>query len=157
MGTSDITVNSLNIGSGRTLTIGGARTLTISGAAAGSDLTFNGGGTITGGALKFAGAGPHVISNASGTGSISSTNAMTLLSPAVVTLNNNLSMGTLTVNSGASLDITNRILTLTGPGAALTVGGTLTTVANPEGGTPPPAAPPGDSILAGGSTITPPA
>ena len=150
IGTSDITVNSLNIGSGRTLTIGGARTLTISGAAAGSDLTFNGGGTITGGALKFAGAGPHVINNASGTGSLSPTNLLTVLSGATVTLNNDLVVGALTINSGGSMDITNRTLTLKGTG--LTVNGTfINPVANGDGVNP--GAPPGDGLLIVGSTV----
>jgi hypothetical protein len=125
IGTTDIDIYSLNIANGRILTISPGRTLTIDGAAAGSDLTLD--GIITGGALNFAGAGPHVITNAGGTGSLSSTNVMTLVSPASVTLNNNLQAGAVGVNSGATFNITNRTLSLNGSGAALAVGGTLTT------------------------------
>ncbi|HEY8189013.1 MAG TPA: hypothetical protein VIF64_23305, partial [Pyrinomonadaceae bacterium] len=122
---TDIDIFSLNLSNGRTLTINSGRTLTIDGAAATSDLTLD--GIISGGALNFAGAGPHVINNAGGTGSLSSTNVMTLLSPASVTLNQNLQAGAVAVNSGATFNITNRTLSLNGSGAALAVGGTLTT------------------------------
>jgi subtilisin-like proprotein convertase family protein len=121
---SDVTVNSLNIANGRTLTINGGRTLTISGAAAGSDLTLD--GIISGGALNFAGGGPHVINNAGGTGSLSSTNLATVLSGSTVTLNNNLQAGALAVNAGGSMNITNRTLSLNGSGAALVIAGGAT-------------------------------
>jgi hypothetical protein len=122
--TPDVSIYSLALGVNKTLTIDSGRTLTITGTT-GSDFLIN--GTVVGGALNFAGAGPHVITNPSGTGSISSTNVKTLLSPAVVNLNNDLQMGALAVNSGATMNITGRTLSLNGAGAALTVGGTLTT------------------------------
>jgi hypothetical protein len=123
--TVDVNIFSLSLANGRTLTINGGLILMISGGAAGSDLTLD--GIISGGALNFAGAGPHVINNAGGTGSLTSTNVTTLLIPASVTLNNDLQMGALAVNSGATMNITSRTLSLNGSGAALTIGGALTT------------------------------
>src|SRR5439155_20991677 len=103
---SNPTIYSLNIANVRTLTLTG-HTLTLSGTAA-SDLTFNNGGMIVGGALQLGGAGPHLINNAAGTGSIAPTNTITVLSPAVVTLQNNLQADSLTINAGGTLDISNR-------------------------------------------------
>jgi len=125
-----------------TLTITSGNTLTIDGAAAGSDLNFTGTipNVIAGGALQFAGAGPHIINNTSTLGSLSPTNAATVLSGATVMLSpNNMNMGTLAVNSGGTMDITNRTLGLQGAGAALTVAGTLTTTGSTvsfQGGAP---------------------
>ncbi len=124
IGTTDIGIFSLNISNGRTLTIGAGRILTIGGGA-GSDLTLD--GIISGGALQFGGAGPHVINNAGGTGSLSSTNLMTVLSGSTVNLNNNLQMGALTVIGGSIMNITNRTLSLNGAGAALSAAGSFTT------------------------------
>ena len=121
---SDINIFSLNLANGRTLTIEADNSLTINGSAAGSDLTLN--GIISGGTLFFAGAGPHVINNAGGTGSLSASNIMAVQSPAVVTLNNNLQAGAVSINAGATFNITNRMLSLNGSGAALTASGTFT-------------------------------
>lgn len=120
---TDIGIFSLNISNGRTLTITSPRILTIGGAP-GGNLTLD--GIISGGELRL-GTGAHAINNAGGTGSLSSTNLMTVLSGSTVTLSNNLSMGRLVVNAGGSMDISNRTLTLTGPGAALSAVGTFTT------------------------------
>jgi hypothetical protein len=122
---TDIGIYSLNIANGRTLTITSPRVLTIGGAP-GGDLTLD--GIISGGFLNL-GTGTHVINNAGGTGSLSSDNVATLLSGSTVTLNHNLQAGTLAVNAGGSMNITNRTLSLNGPGAALVVpgGATFTT------------------------------
>jgi Bacterial Ig domain len=151
---SDISVFSLNIANGRTLTITSPRTLTINGAAAGSDLTLD--GIIDGGALNFVGAGPHLITHAVSMGSISSTNTMTLLSGAVVTLNNaagnDLQMGSLVVKSGASMTITGRTLSLNGAGG-LNVAGTFTPAVRGDGESGPPTKNPGGGIEVVGSTV----
>ncbi|HVS82561.1 MAG TPA: hypothetical protein VHE60_12595, partial [Pyrinomonadaceae bacterium] len=144
---SSPTINSLNIANSATLTISG-QTLTISGNS-GSDLTLN--GVISGGALNFAGGGPHLIKNAGGTGSISSTNTTTVLSPAVVTLSNSLQMGALAINAGGSMTISGNTLSLNGPGAALSVAGTFTPAARGDDGSP--GTPPGDGLQAIGSTV----
>ena len=73
---TDIGVFSLNISNGRTLTITSPRVLTIGGSP-GGDLTLD--GIISGGNLNL-GTGTHVINNAGGTGSLSSTNVATVLS-----------------------------------------------------------------------------
>jgi hypothetical protein len=134
-----LTIN--NSGLSKTVTISSGSTLTIDGAAAGGDLNFT--GTIpiiiAGGALNFAGAGPHIINNANGQGRLSSTNAATILSGASVTQTTNFIMGTLAVNSGATMNISNQTLGLAGPGAALTVAGTFTTTGSTvqfQGGAP---------------------
>ncbi|HBB88705.1 MAG TPA: hypothetical protein DC047_13930 [Blastocatellia bacterium] len=134
-----LTIN--NSGLSKTVTISSGSTLTIDGAAAGSDLNFT--GTIpiiiAGGALNFAGAGPHTINNANGQGRLSATNAATILSGASVTQTTNFIMGTLAVNSGATMNISNRTLGLAGPGAALTVAGMFTTTGSTvqfQGGAP---------------------
>ena len=124
---TDIGIYSLNISNGRTLTITSPRVLTIGGSP-GGDLTLD--GIISGGNLNL-GTGTHVINNAGGTGSLSSTNVATVLSGSTVTLNNNLQAGALAVNTGGSMNITNRTLSLNGSGAALTVpGGATFTTAN---------------------------
>jgi hypothetical protein len=122
---TDITVFSLNVANGRTLSITSPRVFTIGGAP-GGDLTLD--GIISGGNLNL-GTGTHFINNAGGTGSLSSTNVATVLSGSTVTLNHNLQAGTLAVNTGGSMNITNRTLSLNGSGAALTVpgGATFTT------------------------------
>ncbi|HSS22809.1 MAG TPA: hypothetical protein VLL54_22235 [Pyrinomonadaceae bacterium] len=122
---SDIGIFSLNISNGRTLTITSPRVLTIGGSP-GGDLTLD--GIISGGNLNL-GTGTHVINNAGGTGSLSSTNVATVLSGSTVTLNNNLQAGALAVNAGGSLNITNRTLSLNGSGPALVIpgGATFTT------------------------------
>ena len=122
---TDIGIYSLNISNGRTLTITSPRVLTIGGSP-GGDLTLD--GIISGGNLNL-GTGTHVINNAGGTGSLSSTNVATVLSGSTVTLNNNLQAGALAVNAGGSMNITNRTLSLNGSGAALVVpgGATFTT------------------------------
>jgi hypothetical protein len=102
------TINSFNIANGKTLTLPG-QTLTISGGA-GSDLTLD--GIISGGAVQFAGSGPHLLKNAGGTGSLTNGNLFTIPSPAAVTLQNNLQIAKLTINSGGSFDISNRTLSL---------------------------------------------
>src|SRR6185312_5220196 len=116
---TDIGIFSLNISNGRTLTITSPRVLTIGGSP-GGDLTLD--GIISGGNLNL-GTGTHVINNAGGTGSLSSTNVATVLSGATVTLNNNLQAGALAVNAGGSMNITNRTLSLNGSGPALVVPG----------------------------------
>ena len=116
---TDITVFSLSLANGRTLTITSPRVLTIGGAP-GGDLTLD--GIISGGNLNL-GTGTHVINNAGGTGSLSATNVMTVLSGSTTTLNNNLQAGAVAVNGGGSFVITNRTLSLNGTGAALAVGG----------------------------------
>ncbi|MBC8032044.1 MAG: cadherin-like domain-containing protein [Pyrinomonadaceae bacterium] len=121
----DVTIFSLNFAAG-TLTIDPARKLTIGAPApgVGGDLTLN--GIITGGELRF-GTGSHVITV--GTGSLSSTNLMRVLSGSSVTLNNNLQAGALAIDTGGTLIISNRTLSLNGSGAALAVaGGTTFTV-----------------------------
>jgi hypothetical protein len=121
---TDITVFSLNISNGRTLTITSPRVLTIGGSP-GGDLTLD--GIISGGSLNL-GTGTHVINNAGGTGSLSSTNIATVLSGSTVTLNNNLQAGALGVNAGGSMNITNRTLSLNGPFGLVVAGGvTFTT------------------------------
>jgi hypothetical protein len=121
---TDITVFSLNISNGRTLTITSPRVLTIGGSP-GGDLTLD--GIISGGALNL-GTGTHVINNAGGTGSLSSTNMATVLSGSTVTLNNNLQAGALGVNAGGSMNITNRTLSLNGTlGLVVPGGATFTT------------------------------
>src|SRR6185503_17908219 len=127
---TDIGIFSLNISNGRTLTITNPRVLTLgSTTATGGDLTLD--GIITGGFLNL-GTGTHVINNAGGTGSLSSTNVATVLSGGTVTLNNNLQAGALGVNAGGSMNITNRTLSLNGSGGALVVpgGATFTTTSS---------------------------
>jgi hypothetical protein len=124
VGGGDIGIYSLSLANGRTLTIDTGRVLTIGGLP-GGNLTLD--GIISGGELRL-GSGAHVISNAGGTGSLSSTNLMTVLSGSTVTLNNNLQAGALTVNAGGSMDITSRTLSLNGAGGLAVPGGaTLTT------------------------------
>jgi hypothetical protein len=124
IGTTDISIYSLNLSNGRTLTITNPRILTIGGSP-GGDLTLN--GIISGGFLNF-GTGTHVITNAGGTGSLSSTNVATVLSGGVVTLNNDLQAGALAVNVGGSMTIANRILSLNGTSGLVVPGGvTFTT------------------------------
>jgi hypothetical protein len=151
IGTTDIGVFSLNISNGRTLTITSPRILTIGGSP-GGNLTLD--GIISGGFLNF-GTGSHTISNAGGTGSISSTNLTTVPTGSTVTLSNNLQMGALQVNSGGSITITNTTLSLNGPGAALVVqgGGTFTPAARGDGESGSPATPPGGGIDSVGSTV----
>ncbi|HEV7474907.1 MAG TPA: DUF4214 domain-containing protein [Pyrinomonadaceae bacterium] len=122
---TDIGIFSLNISNGRTLTITNPRVLTIGGAP-GGDLTLD--GIISGGNLNL-GTGAHVINNAGGTGSLSSTNVATVLSGATVTLNSNLQAGAFAVNAGGSMTIATRTLSLNGSGPALVVpgGATFTT------------------------------
>jgi hypothetical protein len=122
---TDIGIFSLNLANGRTLTITSPRVLTIGGSP-GGDLTLD--GIISGGNLNL-GTGTHVINNAGGTGSLSSTNVATVLSGGTVTLNNNLQAGAVAVNAGGSMNITGRTLSLNGSGAALVVpgGATFTT------------------------------
>jgi uncharacterized protein DUF4214 len=119
---TDIGIFSLNISNGRTLTITNPRVLTIGGSP-GGDLTLD--GIISGGNLNL-GTGTHVINNAGGTGSLSSTNVATVLSGSTVTLNNNLQAGALAVNAGGSMTIANRTLSLNGSGAALAIAGGAT-------------------------------
>jgi Bacterial Ig domain len=119
IGTTDIGLFSLNIANGRTLTITSPRILTIGGGTA-SDLTLD--GIISGGFLNL-GTGTHSINNAGGTGSITPTNTMTVLSGSTATLQNNLQADSVTVNAGGTLNISNRQLSLTG---SLTNNGTLT-------------------------------
>ena len=98
--------------------------LTIGGSP-GGDLTLD--GIISGGNLNL-GTGTHGF-NVGASGSLSSTNVATVLSGSTVTLNNNLQAGALAVNSGGSMNVTSRMLSLNGAGAALTVpgGATFTT------------------------------
>ena len=106
------------------MTITNPRILTIGGSP-GGDLTLD--GIISGGFLNL-GTGTHVINNAGGTGSLSSTNVATVLSGGIVTLNNNLQAGALGVNAGGSMTIANRILSLNGTGGLVVPGGaTFTT------------------------------
>jgi hypothetical protein len=125
VGGGDIGIYSLSLANGRTLTIDTGRILTIGGSP-GGDLTVD--GIISGGELRL-GSGTHVINNAGGTGSIVGGNQATVLSGSTVTLNNNLQMGSLTVNAGGSMTILNRTLSLARAGAALNIpgGATFTT------------------------------
>ena len=124
IGTTDIGVYLLNISNGRMLTITNPRVLTIGGSP-GGDLTLD--GIISGGFLNL-GTGTHVINNAGGTGSLSSTNVATVLTGATVTLNNNLQAGALGVNAGGSMTIATRTLSLNGTGGLVVPGGaTFTT------------------------------
>jgi hypothetical protein len=144
----DVNIYSLNISNGRTLTIDPARILTIGGAP-GGNLTLD--GIITGGELRF-GTGTHVINNAGGTGSLSATNLARGLSGSTTTLNNNLQAGAVAIDAGGSMTITGFTLSLNGPGAALSVGGTFTPAAQRDDGSSP-ALPPGDGLLAVFSTV----
>ncbi len=124
IGTTDIGVYSLSLANTMTLTITNPRILTIGGSP-GGDLTLN--GIVTGGFLNL-GTGTHVINNAGGTGSLSSTNVATVLTGATVTLNNNLQAGALGVNAGGSMTIATRTLSLNGTGGLVVPGGaTFTT------------------------------
>src|SRR6266700_1384724 len=119
IGTTDIGIFSLNISNGRTLTITNPRVLTIGGSP-GGDLTLD--GIISGGTVNF-GTGTHNLTNAGGTGSLSTTNVATVLTGSNTTLSHNLQAGAFAVNSGGTLNITSRTLSLNGSGAALVVQG----------------------------------
>ena len=118
---TDIGIYSLNISNGRTLSVTPPRILTIGGSP-GGDLTLD--GIISGSELRF-GSGAHVISNAGGTGSLSSTNLMSVLSGSTVTLNNDLSMGALNVNAGGTFNYPNRTVTFTGAAPTLVNNGAM--------------------------------
>src|SRR5262249_22684015 len=96
---ADATVNSLNVANGRTITIAADHTITVGT----GNLTLD--GIISGGTLRF-GAGTHAINNSAGTGSLSSTNTLVILTGANVTLNHNLQAGAVNVNAGGTLNIT---------------------------------------------------
>jgi hypothetical protein len=125
VGTTDIGIYSLSVANGRTLSITSPRILTIGGSP-GGDLTLN--GIISGGELRF-GTGTHNLNNGGGTGSLSSTNLLSVISGSTVTLNNDLQAGALAVSGGGTMNITNRTLSLNGSGTALsiTAGSTFTT------------------------------
>ncbi|HSS20394.1 MAG TPA: hypothetical protein VLL54_09995 [Pyrinomonadaceae bacterium] len=118
---SDIGIYSLNLANGRTLTITNPRILTIGGSP-GGDLTLN--GVISGGNLNM-GTGTHTITNPGGTGSLSSTNVLTVLSGGTATLNNNLQAGAVATNLGGTFNYTQRTLSLNGSGAAFAIGGAV--------------------------------
>ena len=135
---ADVTLKTLDLAPGRTLTINGGRTLTANGAIAvrgtltgDGTFDFKGGslfcdGTLSVANLSFSGSGAQALS---GTGNVSA-NAVTVASGSATTLGLNLQTGTLLINSGGALDISNRTLSLSGGGASLTVNGTLTTTGN---------------------------
>jgi hypothetical protein len=114
-----------------TLTINSGALLRIDGGLAGSNLTFTGTqpSVISGGIVSFSGLGPHTINNASGTGSLDSTNQLDVPAGVAVVLNNNLNMGGLVVQSAGTFDLTNRTVSLSGSPVALfaTGGSTITT------------------------------
>jgi hypothetical protein len=121
---SDITVYSLIVNNGRTLTITSPRVLTIGGSP-GGNLQLD--GIISGGNLNL-GTGTHTITNAGGTGSLSSTNVATILSGGSVTLAQNLQAGALALNAGGVLNLTNRTVSLNGVGGLnVQAGSTFTT------------------------------
>jgi hypothetical protein len=126
--TPDVTINSLNVSSGRTLTINSGHILTITGSTS-SNLTL--GGQISGGELDF-GAGTHTIS---GGGSISSTNTTKVLSGATVSLSSDMQMGNLTINGGGTLNLSSHTLSLSGTPTPLTVSGTFNPAPPPAGDT----------------------
>ena len=84
------------------------------------------------------GTGTHAINNAGGTGSITPTNTMTVISGSITTLQNNLQVDSVTVNAGGTLNITNRQLSLTGSlnnaGTFTLTGSTM--IFNGSGGSP---------------------
>jgi hypothetical protein len=124
--TPDVTINSLNIASGRTLTINNGHILAITGSTS-SNLTLD--GQLSGGELDF-GAGTHTIG---GAGSISSTNTTKVLSGATVSLSSDLQMGNLTINSGGTMNLSSHTLSLSGTPTPLTVSGTFNPAPPPAG------------------------
>jgi hypothetical protein len=137
---ADVTVNSLNIAAARTLTVASGRTLTVNndlinggtltGAGTIAELgAVNNSGTISVGSFNFNRAGAQSLL---GAGSFSN-NIATVVNGSTLTLLSNHQFRSLTIQTGATLDISSRTMSvsgnLTNSGGTFTVTGS-TVVAN---------------------------
>ena len=126
IGSASSSINAMTLQAGRVLTIDSSRLLATAGnitcggliTGAGS-LLFDGATFIQNGSVSVASveftAGVHALT---GGGSFAS-GIITVLGGASVALTSNHSVSVVVINSGGSLDITNRTLTLTGAGTAI--------------------------------------
>jgi hypothetical protein len=133
IGAASSSINAMTIQSSRVLTINASRQLstaaniTSAGQITGAgSLLFDGASFTQNGSVSLASvefdAGAHALT---GGGSFAS-GIITVLAGASVTLTSNYSLSVIVINSGGSLDITNRALTLTGAGTAIFNSGTIT-------------------------------